>query len=172
MTTGGLNRLLAQLSHSQMWRSVPQTPAWWTRISTSLGPQAGTGTSRTTMLGPGAGLTRARIEAREEVAVIVMATGREGDRGGGLAPCDHEGRQGRASRVAASRSERGGPGVRFASAAPSLVLLVRSMGPERTNAPEPKSGGVSGGRTTGGPLHVSVRYQALALICTATLGGV
>ena len=36
-TTGGLSRLLAQLSHSQMWRSVPQTPAWWTRIRTRWG---------------------------------------------------------------------------------------------------------------------------------------
>src|SRR5690349_5985353 len=80
MTTGGLNRLLAQLSHSQICRSVPQTPAWWTRISTSLGPQGGTGTFWRAIPGPGAGLTRARIEPRNEVGRNIGTGGRRGKR--------------------------------------------------------------------------------------------
>ena len=43
--------------------------------ATSLGPQEGTGTSCRAMPGPGAGLTRARIEPRNEVGGILRAMG-------------------------------------------------------------------------------------------------
>ncbi len=69
MVTGGLSRPLAHASHSQMCRSVPQTPAKCTLISASLGPQCGRGTSRTSMPGPAEVLTRARmgVSCRERI---------------------------------------------------------------------------------------------------------
>ena len=66
-TTGGLRRCLAQLSHSQMCRSVPQTPACRTRIRTSVEPQVGLATSRSSIPGPGPAFTRARIGVQAEV---------------------------------------------------------------------------------------------------------
>src|SRR5262245_25564129 len=61
MVSGGLSLPAAHASHSQMWRSVPQTPALSTLMRTSDAPTVGTGTSRTSMPGPAAVFTMARI---------------------------------------------------------------------------------------------------------------
>ena len=63
--TGGLTRPWAQGFQSAIWRSVPQTPAWCTRISTSDGPHVGFGTSRTVSPGPRTALTIAFIAPRK-----------------------------------------------------------------------------------------------------------
>jgi hypothetical protein len=81
MTTGGLSLALAQASHSQIWRSVPQTPAWWTLMTKSVQrfPYSGP-TSRSSIPGPGAGLRgRALLEGS---GVRVRRQGRSGVRGG------------------------------------------------------------------------------------------
>ena len=62
-TTGGRMRPCAQAFQSAMCRSVPQTPAWRTRISTSPGPGDGLGTVVTVRPGAGRCLTIACIGA-------------------------------------------------------------------------------------------------------------
>ena len=61
ITTGGLSRPDAQASHSQMWRSVPQTPACRTRMRTSFAPILGVGTSFSVIPTPALSLTSAFI---------------------------------------------------------------------------------------------------------------
>src|SRR3954454_24091770 len=61
MVSGGLIVRAAQGSHDSMWRSVPQIPVLWTRISTSLMPTGGIGTSRRSRPGPAPVFTRASI---------------------------------------------------------------------------------------------------------------
>jgi hypothetical protein len=59
---------------------VPQTPAARTLMSTSLGPQVGSGTSRSCIPGPGPVFTTARIGAREEgegAGIYLWADARE-----------------------------------------------------------------------------------------------
>src|SRR6267142_2789342 len=66
-TMGGLMRPCAHGSQSAMWRSVPQTPACRTAISTSPGPGAGLGTDFT--VNPG---------ARFSLTIACMKTGEWG----------------------------------------------------------------------------------------------
>src|SRR5574341_188309 len=64
-TSGGLRRPCAQASQSAMCRSVPQTPACRTAISTSPGPARGLGTVVTVNPGARCALTMACMRARE-----------------------------------------------------------------------------------------------------------
>src|SRR5712691_8992015 len=64
-TTGGLMRPCAQGSQSAMCRSVPQTPACRTAISTSPGPGVGFGTDFTVKPGARFSLTIACMDTRD-----------------------------------------------------------------------------------------------------------
>src|SRR5436305_11063527 len=63
ITRVGFMRLCTHFSQEKMCRSLPQIPAFSTRIRTSEGPSSGTGTSQISNPGLGAVLQSARMKA-------------------------------------------------------------------------------------------------------------